>query len=274
MSDETQFPLFEADVARLLVGALGDDDLWGCVAARGHSQAQMNALAQRAATLYRRTESTLSMRLDAQAATEIDYAIGLLRDIADVCAILSREWSADQAITLGVTTRSEFSNSIVTYHLDRWAERQGVRTQLVPGLPAPRTSRQTSARHLSIEDFAARFTATIDAYPKIEALHAADRGSEVLGKRTFRDAAAGDVKEARAWLSWMRDHAPTEAHGAGVAMLLVAEASFVASCEDTPGAKLFPSQEVVSLLISASDAYDWLVSNRIRIPHWIVHPST
>jgi hypothetical protein len=259
-------------VAALLAQTLADDDWWAVFAALEDEEDWRDAMAFRALELYRLTAPFIRARgCVAGKADPVDNAVGVLREIADACALQSYRWTPDERATLRIPTRAALESSIRLSGVDSWVRGLGHELALAqPGGPAeawpiaPPNSEESAPN-----DLARRFGDAALLYGVVMEARAAPDGWHVLRAEVFRRGACQEVGVARGWLLWTTGYLGADALPLAHAMLLMGQMFFVASRDATFAEELFPSDAFLRELLASTGGAAWLTDHGCAPPEWL-----
>jgi hypothetical protein len=259
----------EDGLAALLARVFHDEAWWESVVFCPNDAAWRDGNAARAIELYRRTEPVIESSVDADGPRSVDRAAGILREIADLAAMLSNPWTANTLSELRIPTRAVIELGARADDLDRWASSLGHPLNLVE-LPIPDEAWPEEPPDRDYEpELAAHIATVIRAYDVAVDLRVASGGDRlILSGDDFREGACAQLSLSRGWLIWTRGNLP-EAELAAVVTVFASQALFIASREETTEAELFPSKEFVRTLIESSEAKAWLLSQDVDLPSWL-----
>ena len=201
----------------------------------------------------------------------VDNAVGLLRELADACALHSYDWSPEERATLRIPTRAALESNARLYGVDSW----------VTGLGHPLELAAAGHAGGGLAHRPRRLGANLGARPG----RALQRGRGPLRRRAggphgrarmARAAGRGvpqrrvpEVAVARGWLLWTTGFLGPEALPVAHAKLLMAQMFFVASRDATFEEVLFPSEEFLQQLLGATGATAWLQEHGATLPEWL-----
>jgi hypothetical protein len=261
---------FEVTVASLLASVLRREQLWQQLEAASRSRRDRDQLAVAAAEIYSETAVLASELIDDDTLTPTVYALGILRDIGDACAL-----TATTPVEIGrraVPTRAVIELEIRLYEVERWAEALGIALDLHcdrDRVPPEAWMDEEAAERFSDAGFATQFVASIEGYDRFRRLLENERAIDTLRSEEFRTAAASDISSARGWTGWARRNLPTGVHPAAAAMVYMAQGCFSATILEIGPNELFPTNAFLRDLVGSSPAYAWLTTQGANLPGWL-----
>ena len=256
-------------VAALLAHVHGAD-AWATLAATPANARERAALADRALALYERTASFI-VSFEALE-TPLGQAVMMIRNIADGYAMLSRTWRpADQA-TLPLPKPEWAAFAANRLGVSGWASDHGHpldltdTTDTVEGLIDEQRSKSDGDQRA----FAPAFTAATCSFETLAVLTRCEAGREAIHGRGLRAFAAWQIVYARHSAVWAAIRGEAIAP-AGVALLLMAEASFVASRAEAASVDAtVPDRGLLRDLLTQSGAGELLVELGATLPSWLI----
>lgn len=258
--------------ARLLAESLADEEWWEAAATFPSDADWQTETAARAVELYRVTSRFVRERLDADEITPVDHAAGVLRGVADTCAMLSQTWTAEVRDELHVPTRPLTELVVRLYDLDEWAQALGCPLTLADdkGVPDEAWPEGEVFADMTQDYLVEQFAARAATYANMLDLRA-DPGdaNELREHQDLREGACLEISWSRACMIWIRSHLPTELESIGIAMLFIAQAFFVMSREANSDEPLFPSKDYLRSLLERTDAHVWLYEQGAELPAWL-----
>jgi hypothetical protein len=252
----------EDRAARLLEDVLQDETLWE-PRLRDHPELR-SALADRAIQLYQSTSSSLILE-DSQTDERFVQALWILRDVADRCAVLSKEWNRRELKQWeNIPSLASIERSIRETGVDRWAAELDITLSLSnsDGSDDSQTAvgrlwhLKTSPRRVA-DEFAAA-DRTLRMILKLRN----DKGVGWFQEHAkFPKGAASFVAGARNDLLWA---AIMEDEGA----VAVAQGAFVASHAPEMTA-VFPTQPFIRDRLNRNGGRVWLSQHGRELPPWL-----
>jgi hypothetical protein len=257
-------------IAATLASALADDGWWALTEQASRSDSARAQLAERALSLYRSTQDVIRTRL-AEPASEIDRAVGILRDIADAAAILSYDWD-DAAQYRYAPTRAVIELEVGLYGIDAWAARLGttIRARGSDSVPEEVWNADATVDASSEPpiDFAVYFSQMVDAYDAILDLDQNADERDALTRPEAREWACEGIIASRSVLVWARVNMP-EFEIAAAALRFAAQASYAITHGRSPALGVFPSRADLVHMLRGSHALDSLLSGEHPLPEWL-----
>jgi hypothetical protein len=195
-------------------------------------------------------------------------AVWVVRDIADRCAIFSKEWVADELRTwVNAPDRASVEESIRSTGLERWAEGLGyaltLRTSDVsPKLSVGRLWRlRTSGRRVADE-----FVAVAETYSQTQEIR------QSHGPDWFKEHTSA-MKKSAVFIAGARNNvlwAAVKDDGGAVvvaeATLLATQGMFVATHAPSGETTNFPTTEFLREFLHRKGGYQWLSKHRKDLP--------
>jgi len=274
----TRDPGSERAIALLLGEVLADEPLWRELAAPRSDPSSL--LAVRAVELYLRTGRALEEDLYVDPEAPAVRAIAILREIADVAAVVSYERTEFVKAGGVVPPQSAFEWLIRVENLKDWAAELGCRLPLTGGaeLPDevwPRT--EPADGQINTADFLETWTQVSGTYGSWLARFTDDaRFGEHFASmiadgspsvEQFREGAAGILWTVRALMPWARQNLPADAEPVAVVALLISQNLFVLGWHTS--AELLPSPAYLTEMLRDSGALDWLRDQGEDEPNWL-----
>ncbi len=229
------------------------------------SEAGGDRLAATASRLYREAGRLIAGRVDFEP-TAVDYALAVIFDVADACALASAE-----STQYPWPTRRVIELEIRLYELADWATRLGFTLDLryvEEGFPAE-AMRADELPSFQDGDFAAQVAGSFEGYDRLRMLLRSSKGARLLQSQEGHEAACADVSSARGWLVWARQHVPDELQLAAAATLYIARGFFVATTTEIDADELFPTDDFLRSLLSGSPIRSWLAGHGADLPDWV-----
>ncbi|MGZ6616199.1 MAG: hypothetical protein ACXVFQ_17410 [Solirubrobacteraceae bacterium] len=233
-------------------------------------------LAQRALELYRLTEPW-ALSDDDAAGDAAQLAAGIVRDIADGYAMLTRPVTADQRRSMLFPQRGESARAqlIRTFGADTWAAEHG-HPLLLPEPPQDAEDTDRCEGHApqaggwTREAFLRFFLTAAYTHDLVALACDSPTGRQALRDIRFGQRAATQISEARRWARQGILAMPPDAAGAAVASVLMTQAFFLASHGAVPSsAELFPTRALLRDQLYESHTYDWLCDHDAELPRWL-----
>jgi hypothetical protein len=258
-------------IARTLEAVLHDDELWTGMAFPQDDSAWRETNAARALELYDLT-SPIVVERGMDLSQPADYAVGMLRDIGDACAILSRQWSPEQWKTLELPTRAELEESIREFDLAVWAAPFDVTLPEADDDHAPddlKSSDDAERPTMSPEELAEDWSAAMYVFRETVDLRAQDPDLSTEGWTRAAAAACDMIRLARAWLGWARQGSDVEVLAVAGSQLLAAQGFFIVTHDRKAREEVFPQEEFLGRLLKQSGGLDWLKRHEVELPAWL-----
>jgi hypothetical protein len=261
----------EASAAQSLPALLVDERLW-------RSPADLQEREDVTAEAVRLYEATSPVFASADSGEDdlFAQAVWVIRDIADRCAVLSKEWEAKELRRwVYVPDRETVEDSIRGTGLDRWAE--GLGHPLLLGTEYQATTRRGHVAEFrrmwklrsSRQRLADEFVAVEETYQQTLEI----RRTEGLDwfkehTRAMRSSAVF-IAGARNNLVWAATMEDAGAVAVTQALLLVAQGMFVATHAASEDEANFPTREFLRASLHRSGGVRWLSTQRGSAPEWL-----
>lgn len=239
-------------------------------------QPPTDAMAERAIELYCLTEPW-ALADDAATGDASQFAAGMLRDIADGYAMLTRQLTVEERRALPLPQRAESKREqlIRAFGADDWAAEHGYPLLLTE--PAGDVEDAASCEEQSrdvggwSQDAFLRFFLTLAyRHDVLAPICDSPTGRRALTDEYFGQHAAQQISEARRWVGQVKLHMPPEAAGAAVTALLMAQGFFLASQGAVASsAELFPDRALLRACLHKAHTYDWLLHQDVELPGWL-----
>jgi hypothetical protein len=254
----------DAELAALLA-ATYRSDCWEWFAAPDADR-PCEDLADRAVDLLRRTAPVIDGDEELDLEAPRTAAAFLIRSIADGYALLTRPGPVGPQAQARLPVRSQADAGIRMLALDRWAADHGA--PLGPVETDDEADPFPLTRELdgSVAGFPLAFVKAVRVYDVYATARRSPFAPELL--RSQRDRAADAVSRAIDWVAWLAGHRP-DAAPAAVALLLCAQASFVAAWSPAPRDEWFPDRALVADAVDESDVREWCEEAGVALPGWL-----
>ena len=266
-------PTSERELAANFAEVVNGGDCWQWFDAIDEEPPR-DAMAQRAIELYRLTEPW-ALADDDSAGGAAQFAAGMLRDIADGYAMLTRPLTADQRRALPQRAESTRAQLIRTFGADVWADEHGYPLLL----PEPDEDTENAnlcegqppqAGGWTPEAFLRFFLTAAYTHDLVALACDSPTGRQALRDVRFGQRAAQQISEARRWARQVTLHMPPQAAGAAIASLLINQAFFLASHGAVPSsAQLFPTTGLLRDCLHDAHTDDWLCDQDVVLPEWL-----
>jgi len=248
-----------------------DDDLWPAIESPGAGGQTPEELATRAIHLYGLTSPILAQTF-AEPADPMAYALGLLRDVADSCAILTRRWSAEDQAGLSLMRRSDLEAAVRRFDIDRSASLHGVELPLrpVPDEAALAFQVEVEGRwdEFSEQGLASRWSSAIETFraaAKLRSIGDDEARTAVQGPR-LREGVGSGIALSRMWVAWARQSSETGLIAVAVSLLLAAQGSFVACWDPDHQGAFFPDDDYLREFLQLEGGTSWLRDHGAEVP--------
>jgi tetratricopeptide (TPR) repeat protein len=268
-------PAPESQLAATVADVFNGGDCWRWFEA-SNDELPLGLMAERAIELYRLSEPWLFSDGDA-ASLAATAAAGMLRDIADGYALLSRPVGPREREALPLPTRQpedKRTQLVRDLGIDEWAADLGYPLAL-PDCTSDTDAIEAGEQLLeqtraevedSTERFLAYFLTSAHAYDLLCALADSESGRHALQDENLKNYATWQLKRARKWVRWYGPQVQ-DAAGAALASLFIAQGFFLASHGAIPTrAALFPDPSTLRFLLHETGAHEWLISQDAEIP--------
>jgi tetratricopeptide (TPR) repeat protein len=228
-------------------------------------------LAARAVDLFRRTAPVIALSGDSEPDSPRIAAAFLVRSVANGYALLSRPGPVGPGARARLPSRSMAEIGIRTVGLDRWADDQ----DRPLGLGEADDDADPSAQAQEAEGSIAGFPLAFAKAARVHDLYGIARRSPFAGELLVpeRDRAANAVSRAIDWVEWLSARRP-EAAPAAIAMLLMAQAAFVAARSPAPADEWFLGPELIRAALDESDVRQWCAEAGVALPGWLARDSS
>lgn len=261
----------EYRVASQLDELIRDERLWQSLKSPLDDPRWRDDMSTRAIQLYELTAPVVAQHV-ADASQPIDYAAGLLRDLGDACAMISRRPPIERRMALSLPDRAQLEGGVREFGLAEWAARLGITLHLKcesdGAQGVDRNSGGIDAAQPRNEQLADDWTRIMDVYRKLADLRAGQPELEVSGL-DLGDAASDFIFLARGWMSWAREGSDVGTIGVAGAQLLAAQGIFILTHRQSMAVEVFPGDDFLRRVLSATGAFDWLKQERVEIPGWL-----
>jgi hypothetical protein len=257
-----------ASAAQLLSTLLANERLWTEPA----DPEQRERLVGDALRIYASTSSVFA-EADCDADDHFSQAIWVLRDIADRCAVLSKEWTKKELSQwVDLPDRAGVEDSIRGTGLDAWARDLGFPLALRTAAAEPPAKGKvgrlwklrTTRRRIADE-----FVAIEATYRKIQDIRRAE------GPEWFKEHTSA-MKTSAAYIAGSRNNPvwalTMEDNGAFIvaeALQLVSQGVFVATHAPREVVGIFPTTDYLSAFLHRKGGYRWLIEQRKDVPEWL-----
>lgn len=256
--------------ARHLRAALLDRSFWSAAEARDADPVLRSEMTSRAHSIYRETWPFFDERAEGTE-VQLGVAVGLLRDVANTCAVLSRSWPADDRESLHVANRAVIERTIRQHGLVDWAAALGVDLPL-HGAPIdePHLGRTEWSEHEFAADLAKTWVGGIELFGEVLNLRPDPQKRGIL--RELHESACQMVSAACGMMGTASSQLDPRAAAVALTQLIASEAIFIASTESETLEAPFPDARFVGRLLTLSGGADWLTERDVRIPGWLESP--
>lgn len=225
--------------------------------------APRHASAAIALNLYGQSAPLMEARVRARA-HPIDYAVSVLRDIADGYALLANHWTRAERVVLPLPERSRISCVLDENGVWDWAQELGIAIPIANRARRDTTEARAPRPPEFRETIAEALTAMLSAYEVMARIDEYDRPT-APGTREYRDAACREIWNARAWMSWRRLHGRNDLRPITALMIVLAQGFFCQCWTEAP-TPLFPSVDYVRAVLGIDDNPLWLSEVGVELP--------
>ena len=267
----------ERELAETFARVVAGDDSWRFFDAPD-SEIHTTKMADRAVELYRLSEPW-TLDDEEKSGLAAQAAAGMIRDVADGYAMLSRPLDQQQrrALPLPQRQQSQRAALIRRFGIDEWAAHLGwpldiperdddIGGEELSGKGLTRTSTTLTA---APDEFLRFFVASAYGHELLAMLCDSPTGREALGNIYFKHYAGYRIAEARRWVHRLRLQVP-DATNAAIAAVLMAEAFFLASHGAVSSSgMLVPSMFALRDQLRGDGTHDWLHEQGLHLPMWL-----
>jgi tetratricopeptide (TPR) repeat protein len=253
-------------------------DCWFWMATAESDTKTRTLMSDRATDLYSRTERWLSP--DPERWEEPSFlAVMALRTIADGYALLSNPSNGDDRSNLPLPTLPLFERGLRIAGLDEWAADQGHPLDLRESDEAVEAmvdeQREKMEQLLDADNgdlerkLALAFVVAACNYRIMRTFTRFAHGTEYASSDRLRAFTVTGLSPARTWSAWAGEFLE-DAAGVAVAMVLMAESSFLLShLSESADVAGFPDPATLRVFLEESDAFEWLQAQHVEVPHWL-----
>lgn len=263
---------FERAVSTRLATILADGPLWNVLTSAPRNDSDCEYLTSVAVNLYEETAGWLEADAVEGVPSQAGFAVGVLRDIGDACALTAGQWPVPERDWNEIPSRAVIELEIRLYGISEWVNSRGLDLELTPdsaSVPDEAFRSDDPLPEFTLDEFAGQIGVVLEGYDRFRALLNHPPSRAALRSVAFRAAVRTDISSGRGWVVWGRRHLESEVLSAALLPLYVAQGTFVAASVARPRDDVFPSEDLIRDLLSGERIRRIFDDAAVELPAWV-----